>query len=221
MKRSQVNEIIRNGDAFFRSLKFALPPFAYWSPGRLRAADGDHIRQHAMGWDITDFGLDAFDETGLLLFTTRNGDLTSLGAPTGMMYAEKIMILRSGQRCPRHKHVVKTEDIINRGGGDLVLELFGSRPDGTPDEETPIDVTVDGSQRRVAAGGHVRLTSGESVTLIPGVWHAFWAEDGDALIGEVSTVNDDASDNLFDPPLPRFSQIIEDEAPLHLLVSDY
>ena len=46
-------------------------------------------------------------------------------------------------------------------------------------------------------------------------------EDGDVLIGEVSTVNDDLTDNLFRDPIGRFSAIAEDEAPLHLLVSDY
>jgi D-lyxose ketol-isomerase len=53
------------------------------------------------------------------------------------------------------------------------------------------------------------------------VWHAFWGEGGDVLIGEVSTVNDDLTDNIFEKPIGRFSNIEEDEAPLHLLVSDY
>jgi D-lyxose ketol-isomerase len=41
------------------------------------------------------------------------------------------------------------------------------------------------------------------------------------LIGEVSTVNDDLTDNVFREPIGRFSNIIEDVAPTHLLVSDY
>jgi D-lyxose ketol-isomerase len=41
------------------------------------------------------------------------------------------------------------------------------------------------------------------------------------LIGEVSTVNDDETDNIFREPIGRFAEIEEDEAPLHLLVSDY
>ena len=41
------------------------------------------------------------------------------------------------------------------------------------------------------------------------------------LIGEVSTVNDDLTDNVFAEPLGRFADIEEDEPPLHLLVSDY
>ena len=59
------------------------------------------------------------------------------------------------------------------------------------------------------------------MTLLPGDWHAFWAEGGTVLIGEVSTVNDDETDNVFREPIGRFSDIEEDEAPLRLLVSDY
>ena len=66
------------------------------------------------------------------------------------------------------------------------------------------------------------LRPGESVTLMPGDWHAFWGEGGDTLIGEVSTVNDDVTDNVFrSDKIGRFSQVEEDVAPTHLLVSDY
>jgi D-lyxose ketol-isomerase len=37
----------------------------------------------------------------------------------------------------------------------------------------------------------------------------------------VSTVNDDNTDNIFREPIGRFSDIEEDEAQRHLLVSDY
>ena len=80
---------------------------------------------------------------------------------------------------------------------------------------------TDGVVRKLPAGGLLKLDPGESVTLLPGVWHAFWGEGGDVLIGEVSTVNDDLTDNIFEKPIGRFSNIEEDEAPLHLLVSDY
>ena len=41
------------------------------------------------------------------------------------------------------------------------------------------------------------------------------------LIGEVSNVNDDRTDNIFRDPIGRFSEIEEDAEPAHLLVSDY
>ena len=48
-----------------------------------------------------------------------------------------------------------------------------------------------------------------------------WLADGDVLIGEVSTVNDDVTDNIFVSKIGRFAEIEEDVAPTHLLVSDY
>ena len=221
MKRSRINDILREGDAFIRSHGVVLPPFAYWSPDALRAADHRVIKDRRMGWDITDYGAEKFDEMGLFLFTTRNGLLSDLNKGRGMLYAEKIMISRNNQLSPMHRHDLKAEDIINRGGGKLVMELFNSLPDGSIDRDTDVTVMVDGIARTVEAGGLLKLDPGESVTLMPGDWHAFWGEGGDVLIVEVSTVNDDLTDNIFDQPIGRFSNIEEDEEPVHLLVNDY
>ncbi len=221
MKRSRINEILREGDAFIRSFGYIMPPFAYWTPDQMKAADMSVHKARGMGWDITDYGQEKFDEMGLFLFTVRNGPAEHLGQPTGMMYAEKIMISRQNQYSPMHRHVVKAEDIINKGGGKLVLELFNSLPDGSIDRDTDVTVFCDGTPRTVQAGGLIKLDPGESVTLMPGDWHAFWGEAGDVLIGEVSTVNDDRTDNVFEMEIGRFANVEEDEAPLHLLVSDY
>ncbi|MDW4498953.1 D-lyxose/D-mannose family sugar isomerase [Sulfitobacter sp. D35] len=221
MDRSQVNEILKEGDAFFRKHGFILPPYAYWSPERIRGAEAETIRERGLGWDITDYGQGRFDEMGLFLFTTRNGLQSDLDAGRGMVYAEKIMISRENQLSPMHRHIVKTEDIINRGGGALIIELFNSAPDGSVDREAEITVQCDGVPVTLQAGGHLRLDPGASVTLVPGDWHAFWAEGGDCLIGEVSTVNDDRTDNIFEMEIGRFSDITEDVDPVHLLVSDY
>ncbi len=221
MKRSRINEIIREADAFIRSHGYVLPPFAYWSPDQMRAADHAAIKARRMGWDITDYGQERFDEMGLFLFTVRNGLLEDLQRGTGMVYAEKIMISRRHQLSPMHRHIIKAEDIINRGGGTLVIELFAGLPDGSIDRDSDVTVPVDGQLRTLPAGGHLRLDPGESVTLLPGTWHAFWGEVADVLIGEVSTVNDDVTDNVFEMQIGRFAQVDEDEPPLHLLVSDY
>jgi hypothetical protein len=221
MKRSRVNEIIREGDAFIRSFGYLLPPFAYWTPQELAERRPDGIVGARLGWDITDYGRGRFDELGLFLFTVRNGFAEDLARGGGRIYAEKIMISRKDQLSPMHRHVVKAEDIINRGGGRLVLALHASLPDGGIDDQAPVTVPCDGVERSLPAGGLLSLEPGESVTLLPGVWHAFWAEGADVLIGEVSMVNDDLTDNVFAEPIPRFSQIEEDEPPLRLLVSDY
>ncbi|WP_404405331.1 D-lyxose/D-mannose family sugar isomerase [Pelagibacterium halotolerans] len=224
MKRSRVNEIIKAGDEFIRSFGYIMPPFAYFSPGEMkdRQADIQNILKAGLGWDVTDYGQGDFDNLGLFLFTVRNGDAADLSKGRGMLYAEKIMISRHDQISPMHRHTIKAEDIINRGGAKLALQLYND--DGTDkgiDEETDVVVYTDGIKRVLPAGGILKLSPGESVTLLPGNWHKFWGEGGDVLIGEVSTVNDDRTDNTFLDPIGRFSEIEEDEDPIHLLVSDY
>ncbi|MFP7672340.1 D-lyxose/D-mannose family sugar isomerase [Marivita sp. S0852] len=221
MKRSRINDILREGDAFIRSFGYRLPPFAYLSPRALKASNHAQIKARRMGWDITDYGAEKFDDMGLFLFTTRNGLNSDLGKKSAMLYAEKIMISRVKQLSPMHRHNLKVEDIINRGGGTLVIELFMADSAGHIDRDADVSVMVDGIHRTLPAGEHLALDPGESVTLFPNNWHAFWADGGDVLIGEVSTVNDDLTDNIFEQPIGRFSNIEEDEDPLYLLVSDY
>lgn len=223
MLRSDINRIIREAQEFLGSFSYILPPVARWSPQEMQARKDEigNIVQSGIGWDITDFGLGDFGKTGLLLFTTRNGRLADLKRGGGMVYAEKAMISRKDQVTPNHTHVVKSEDIINRGGGMLVIELFGSS-NGACDRNKGTTVLCDGISRSLAPGARLQLQPGESVTLMPGDWHSFWAEKADVFVAEVSTVNDDATDNLFeDPAVTRFSGIEEDEAPYRLLVSDY
>jgi D-lyxose ketol-isomerase len=223
MRRSEINTIIRQSDQFIQSFGFRLPPFAYWTPAEFsaRRKEAAAIIRAGLGWDITDYGLGDFTQAGLFLFTLRNGDHRDLDRGTGMLYAEKIMIVRERQLCPMHRHNIKAEDIINRGGGRLVLEIFASLPDGSIDGDSRVQVMSDGLEKDLAPGGHLTLSPGESVTLLPGVWHAFWAEGADVLVGEVSTVNDDRTDNVFRDQVGRFPVIEEDEAPLHLLMPDY
>ncbi|TPW32852.1 D-lyxose/D-mannose family sugar isomerase [Pararhizobium mangrovi] len=224
MKRSEINAIIRESDSFIRSFGYVMPPFAYWSPDEMKTRVGDDakaIDAARLGWDITDYGAGDFSKMGLFLFTVRNGRMDDLKKGKGMLYAEKIMISRKDQLSPMHRHELKAEDIINRGGGTLVIELYEKAADGSPDRQSKVTVPCDGVMRTLEAGGHLKLAPGESVTLMPGIWHAFWGEGEDVLIGEVSTVNDDATDNIFHEDIGRFSTVEEDEAPLHLLVSDY
>ena len=223
MRRSEVNKIIAEAKTFMGSFGFLLPPFAHWSPfdlkSNLRECPG--IVPARLGWDITDFGEGRFNEYGLVLLTVRNGSQADLASGKGMVYAEKIMISRNKQYSPMHRHNIKAEDIINRGGGKLVFELFMPREDGGIDEKAEVRVATDGRERRLPAGGKLTLSPGESLTLLPGVWHAFWGEEKDVLIGEVSSVNDDLTDNVFRDKIGRFSKIEEDVPPIHLLVSDY
>lgn len=223
MKRSRINEIMAEADAFIRSFGFVLPPFADWSPAEFQAHKGQaqRIIEGRMGWDITDFGQGRYETLGLFLFTLRNGRLADLQRGGGMCYAEKLLISKQDQVAPMHTHVIKAEDIINRGGATLAVKLFGSDAAGNCDARAGGVVRCDGLERRFAAGEVLKLAPGESVTLLPGDWHSFWGLGGDVLIGEVSTVNDDVTDNVFRDPIGRFAEIEEDVGPTHLLVSDY
>lgn len=222
MKRSQINDIIRQADAFLRERRFYLPPFAFWSPQQWRdvGQDGRQIVERALGWDITDFGRGQFERFGLVLFTIRNGVADDLKKGKGELYCEKMLIGQVDQITPLHFHWTKTEDIINRGGGKLVVQLYNATEDGQL-MESDVLVVTDGLRRSVPAGGAIVLSPGESITLVPYCYHAFWAVEEPVLIGEVSLVNDDAHDNRFYEPVGRFPEIEEDEAPHYLLVGDY
>ncbi len=223
MKRSDINEIMAAADDMIRTHGFALPPFAYWSPDEFRAqaSVARHIIDARCGWDITDYGEGRFEEMGLFLFTLRNGLLSDLTSGRGMCYAEKLLISRQDQLSPMHTHVIKAEDIINRGGANMIIQLYGSDDQGNFAEDRGGQVMCDGILRDYAPGEKLTFAPGQSVTLRPGDWHAFWGEGGDVLIGEVSTVNDDETDNIFVDPIGRFAEVEEDVDPTHLLVSDY
>ena len=223
MKRSAINTCIVEAVAFFAQQRFILPPFADWTPEewQLRGAEADEIRTRRLGWDVTDFNSGHFDSLGLTLFTLRNGSLAD--GKAAKIYAEKIMFVRQNQVTPFHYHVSKTEDIINRGGkgtGRLAVQLYNSTEDGGF-SQSPVCVTCDGVRRQVAAGGTVMLGPGESITLTPYLYHMFYAVDGHGLIGEVSSVNDDDTDNHFKEPLPRYPEIVEDEPRFRVLCNEY
>ena len=222
MKRSQVNDIIRQADAFLKRLRFELPPFARWTAEdwRAKGPEAAEIVENQLGWDITDFGSGNFEKVGLFLFTLRNGAVENLKTGCGKVYAEKAMIVLPEQVTPMHFHWNKMEDIINRGGGTLAIELHNAAPDEAL-ADTDVVVSMDGVRRTVPAGTIVELAPGESITLETYMYHAFWAVGEPTLVGEVSTVNDDAADNRFLVPVGRFPTIEEDELPLRLLVGDY
>jgi len=213
---------MRDADTFIKARGFHLPPFAHWPPA-MWATKGDEVREiveNKLGWDITDFGQGNYRKTGLFLFTLRNGNLDNWKTRQGKLYAEKIMVVDVDQLTPLHFHWQKVEDIINRGGGKLVIQLYPS----TEDEalaDTDVTVSVDGVRRVVKAGESVVLSPGESITLPTRCYHKFWGAESHVLVGEVSLVNDDNVDNRFYEPIARFPDIEEDEPPLYLLCNDY
>lgn len=227
MKRSEINEAIEYALAKFRENKIALPPFAHWKPEQwTKMTDkARRIILARMGWDVTDLGQGKFDEVGGVLFTVRNGVPSgeSKDVSTGVPYCEKYIVLKEGQLMPLHMHWLKTEDIINRAGGVLVMELYNSAGSDEVDRNSSVIVVCDGLEREVEAGEPFELFPGESITLVSGLYHCFWAKEreGCLICGEVSTVNDDNTDNCFAEASSRFSDIVEDEESRWLLCNEY
>jgi len=222
VKRSTINELIRATQGFLEEIQFQLPPFAFWKPidWSTKGPENAEIVNHRLGWDVTDFGEGDFEHKGLTIFTIRNGSPESLKLGRGKLYAEKVLIVGTDQVTPFHFHWSKTEDNINRGGGDLIVRLYNADHREELDNDDVL-VRTDGTQRTVEPGATVRLRPGESITLMPRVYHTFWAAGSRVLAGEVSTVNDDYTDNRFLEPLGRFPDVEEDEEPEFLLVNDY
>jgi len=223
MKRSSINRRIKEAIAFLDEQNFRLPPFAFWTPEQWasKGHECDEIRDCRLGWDLCDFGMGDFDRAGLLLFTIRNGHPTN-PAYAEKTYCEKILISQEDQVCQMHYHWNKVEDIINRGGGNLVIKLYNATEDDDL-ADTDVEVSIDGVRKRFPAGTDVVLAPGESICLPQKLYHAFWAQagHGPVLSGEVSKVNDDESDNKFHEPLGRFPEIEEDEPAEYLLMNEY
>jgi D-lyxose ketol-isomerase len=219
MKRSEINRYIREFREALDGISFKVPPFCDIRADEWKdlGHEYDEIRERMLGWDITDFGSGDFFNTGLQLVTMRNG---KIGDPNSKTYAEKIMMVRDGQRTPLHFHWHKMEDIINRGGADLLVKVYmADENEDLSDKDVP--VTMDGITRYYPAGSVVRVKPGQSITMQRYLYHEFWADGGTAIVGEVSMVNDDSTDNRFYKPCGRFAAIDEDEPAEYLLCNEY
>ena len=218
MERSEVNRILKDAIKFLDERKNFLPPFAFWTlkDWEDKGREANEIRDNLLGWDITDFGKGDFSKFGLVLFTLRNGNDNN--SKYIKSYAEKIMIVEENQKTPMHFHSKKMEDIINRGGGNVLLELYNSTDDKQLDENTLVRVSLDGVIKQFSPGEVIRLTPGESIALPQRLYHTFYAENGrgKVLMGEVSKVNDDKIDNQ-----GRFPEMEEDKEVLHYLCFEY
>ena len=223
MKRSEINAAISNALKLFKEYKISLPPFAEWSTEEWqnKGEEVNEIRDNMLGWDITDFGQGDFTKTGLLLVTLRNGNQKN-PEKYPKPYAEKLMVVEENQVTPMHFHWYKSEDIINRGGGNLMIKLYRADENDELSSEN-VEIVMDGEKKSFPAGSVVRLTPGESITFTRGIYHRFWGEEGKGtvIVGEVSMCNDDENDNRFYDKVGRFPKIEEDEAPLRYLCNEY
>ncbi len=188
MKRSYINQLIRNASACFAEHGWALPP----NPR----------------WDVTDFGLGQAGRYGLVLVNLAEEP----------EYCEKLMYATKGMTTPTHCHHSKKEDIISRWG-TLCVQVWPAKPEET--QGKPFTLSINNEDRVVKAGEPLTLHAGERVRMVPGLYHQFYPESEECIIGEVSMANDDRNDNDFvSPEVGRFPNIDEDEAPLVRLISD-
>lgn len=224
MKRSQINRALKEMERMCEKYHCYLPPFCHFTPEQWRQLghEYDEVRACMLGWDITDFGMGDFEKLGFSLITIRNGCRKNT-EKYPKVNAEKLLYLKEGQAAANHFHWFKTEDIINRGGGNVLIRVYNSLPDERVDTESDVTVHMDGRAMVVPAGTQLRLTPGESIWITQGMYHDFQVEpgSGSVLLGEVSQCNDDETDNCFNPVVGRFPAIEEDEAPYRLLCNEY
>jgi D-lyxose ketol-isomerase len=220
MKRSEVNALLRDAETRFAAAGFALPPWARWSPAEWAAHPqaAGYCAARQIGWDVTDFGTGDFARRGLVLLCLRNG---IVGRDDERSYAEKLLVVREGQEAPYHFHRFKMEDIISRGGGNVIVQVFDTDETGAR-LDLPVDARIDADVVRVAPGAPIVLRHGQSITLPPGQAHRLTAEPGTgpAVLGEVSRVNDDFTDNVFFDPVERFPPVEEDAPAVYPLWSE-
>lgn len=222
MKRSLVNHSIDYAMKLLDKAGFKLPEFGYWDleEWRKHKDELDTIKKLLLGWDMTDHNLGRFDEIGCVLFTIRNGLLNDPNV--GVPYCEKYLIFKEGQRLPIHYHGYKTEDIINRGGGDFFIRLYCTESGKAVDK--PVEVYQDGIKHVYKPGEEIWIKPGNSITMTPGLAHTFGAKKGygDVICGEVSKVNDDTTDNYHIEIQPaQYAPIEEDEPIIHPLCNEY
>jgi len=188
MKRSEINLLVNDATALFQRHGWVLPPDPKW--------------------DVTDFGLGAWRQYGLVLINLADEP----------EYCEKLMYAKEGMTTPAHCHARKTEDIISRNGV-LRIQLWAGKPEASAGKS--VKIKLNGKPHEVESGSFVDLHSGWRIKIVPGVFHEFLPLSEECIIGEVSTANDDKNDNYFvNTMVGRFPEIDEDEPASVRLLSD-
>ena len=200
MKRSEINKALKELEAMCRQEHCYLPPFCHFTPEewKTKGHEYDEVRDCMLGWDITDYGLGDFDKVGFSLITIRNGN-RAMQDKYPKVYAEKLLYMKEGQYSPNHFHWYKTEDIINRGGGNVLIRVYNSLPDESIDKVSDVTVHCDGKAYTVPAGTQI---------LINATCVGFGADADKAPDICYDTVTPDmyVSDVVFNPTDPLFLQ---------------
>lgn len=223
MKRSEINKAIKEFEILLQEKQIVLPPFCSLSPEdwESKGIECDEIRDNKLGWDVTDYEQGDFNKIGLVLITLRNGNYHN--PKYKKIYAEKLIMKPEGQTSPCHFHYKKSEDIINCGGGNLILTLKNADEQGRV-LDTEIVVSKDGCTVKLDPNEDLILKPGESCTIHPFLYHQLFVEEGTGttIAREISEVSDDSKDNhYYYDNIVRYCSIEEDEMPYRLLCNEY
>ena len=92
MKRSKINQALKELEAMCQKYHCYLPPFCHFTPEQWQdiGHEYDEVRDCMLGWDITDYGMGDFDEFGFSLITIRNGN-RAMADRYPKVYAEKLL----------------------------------------------------------------------------------------------------------------------------------
>lgn len=142
MKRSEINQLVRDATACFEAHGWALPPEPVW--------------------DVTDFGLGDWRNAGLVLVNLAEEP----------EYCEKLMYAKKGMVTLAHTHAKKKEDIISRWGELAITVWKGlPKEAGSTEFDLPVNHkprrVKSGDTIVIRAGERVTLVPGIYHSFVP------------------------------------------------------
>ena len=169
MKRSEINHFLDEGITFLKSRRYSLPPQAFWtlSEWNKNRDKATELAKRRIGWDLTDFGSGNYKRIGLLLYTLSNGIVGQNSEPVDQPFSNKLLIVGENQVTPLHHHRMKMEDIINLGGGNLLLKVFNVGESESIDKASPVKIFQNEIWEEHGAGRVMTLEPGERVKARP------------------------------------------------------
>lgn len=149
-----------------------------------------------MNLEVTDFGLNKLEDTGLQLITYVN---------TNHVCAKDLALLPN-QTCPEHKHPKRDfddgkEETFRCRYGKVYLYVEGEN-----NENISINLPQ-GDEKYYTVFKEVILNTGEQYTIFPNTLHWFKAGGKGAVISEFSTRSTDEDDIFTDPRIKRIPEI--------------